>query len=208
MFFFIPFGIFVGSLAAIVWVIARKFIFLKKLAPDIIDSAQTTPEGFWAEFFPEIAARLRNINWTEHKVNFLAEFEKFLRRLRLISLRIDTFTNGLIHRVRKTTIEHEEMIKESAESAEAVKAAAVAAPKKRKARNLKELKEEEQLLIIEIAKNPKDAALYMKLGEIYIKTGEEEFAFESFKKAVELEPENKEAQLKLEKLTPKLENKV
>ncbi len=68
-----------------------------------------------------------------------------------------------------------------------------------------DLKAEEQRLIIEIAKNPKDATLYRELGNIYMKTGEINDAWESFKKALELEPTDEESKGKLEKLSKKLE---
>ena len=58
----------------------------------------------------------------------------------------------------------------------------------------------------EIAKNPKDAELYKELGQIYLKTGEDSDAFESFKKALELNPGDAETKAKLNKVAVKLEN--
>lgn len=199
LFFLIPLCIFLISLSLIVWVIARKFVYLRKLVPEALDGSATVQESFWTELFPELAGYLKKIKIREYGVAFLAEFEKFLRKLRLISLKIDTITNQLIHKVRKTTVYHEEVLSKKAEIEEE-KASARANGTGRK-----DWKEEEQELIIEIAKNPKDAELYKKLGRIYLRTGEDKDAHESFKKALELNPDDTEAKARLEKLMPKVE---
>ena len=59
-------------------------------------------------------------------------------------------------------------------------------------------------MILEIAKNPKDAELYKKLGQVYLRTGESGDAFESFKKALELNPDDAETKTKLEKISSRL----
>lgn len=202
MFFLIPFGIFLVSLFLIAWLTARKFVYLKKLAPGIIDNSDVAQESFLAEFFPEAAQHLKMAKFQEYGAAILAEFEKFLRRLRLISLRIDTFMSQLVHRVRKSNARREEtLVRETAAETEKETSKPI-----RISDAKKDLKEEEQRLIIEIAKNPKDAELYKKLGRVYLKTGESGDAFESFKKALELNPEDREAKAKLEKLAPKVVN--
>ena len=193
-FFLIPFGIFLISLALIAWLVARKFVYLKKLAPGIIDNSDIAQESFWVEFFPELARHLKVVKLREYSAAILAEFEKFLRRLRLISLRIDTFMSHLIHRVRKTSVYQEEILSKEIRleaGKETNQLVRTNGAKK------KDFKEEEQRLIIEIAKNPKDAELYKKLGNIYMKTGEWHDAFESFKKASELDPEDASIKIKL-----------
>ncbi len=203
MFFFIPFSIFLVSLFLTVWIVVRKFVYLRKLTPEVLESSAAVQENFWAEFFPELTDYLKKVKVREYGVIFLAEFEKFLRRLRLISLKIDTLTNRLIHKVRKTTVHHEGILTKEAE-AENGRGAETPVQTGKEAKK-KDLKEEEQRLIIEIAKNPKDAGLYKELGRIYMKTGEWHDAAESFKKALELNPEDNEAKTKLEKLMPKVE---
>ena len=202
MFFLIPLVIFVVSIAAMCWIIVRKFAYLKKLEPEIIKSSSGTEVSFWAEFFPGLAMRLKDHKFHEYKLNFLAEFEKFLRRLRLLSLKLDTVTNRLIHRVRKSAVHNEGLITErAARKIEQEQAAAEINGNN----GPKDPKEEEQGLIMEIAKNPKDAALYGKLGNIYMKTREWHDAAESFKKSLELEPENEATKAKLEKALQKSE---
>lgn len=201
MFFIIPFGIFVVSVAAISWIISRKFVYLKKLAPEVVESSVPGEESFWAEFFPGLAARFNSSNVRQFRLNLLAEFEKFLRKLRLLSLKLDTATNHLIHRVRKSVVHHEGMLNgEAAAQAEQEMAADAAS-----GHNKTDPREEEQRLIIEIAKNPKDVQLYKKLGNIYVKIEEWHDAAESFKKVVELEPEDETTRNKLARLLKKLE---
>jgi tetratricopeptide (TPR) repeat protein len=194
MFLLIPFAIFLVSIVLIIGIIARKFVYLKKLTPEIVGANE---ENFWAEFFPELSAEIKKINLREYQVSFLAEFEKFLRRLRLISMKIDAFTNSLIHNVRKTTAEHEEILSSRAEIKEIEEP--IITPDVQK-----ELKEEEQRLIIEIAKAPKNAKLYKEIGNIYMKTGDNPDAMEAFKKAFELDPEDTESRTKLDKVLARL----
>ena len=201
MFFLIPLGIFLISLFLITWLVARKFVYLKKLAPGVINNSDVTQESFLAEFFPEMAQHLKMAKLQEYSAAVLAEFEKLLRRLRLISLRIDTLMSQLVHRVRKSNARREEiLVKETVAEAEKEVSKPI-----RISDVKKDLKEEEQRLIIEIAKNPKDAELYKKLGQVYLKTREGRDAFESFKKALELNPEDRETKAKLEKIAAKLD---
>ncbi len=201
MFFLIPFSIFLISLFLIAWLTARKFVYLKKLAPGVIDNLDMVQENFCAEFFPEAAQHLKMAKLREYGAAILAEFEKFLRRLRLISLRIDTFMSQLVHRVRKSNARREETLDREMES-EVEKD--INRPVRAGDAKKQDLKEEEQKLIIEIAKNPKDAELYKRLGQVYLKTGESGDSFESFKKALELNPEDGETKAKLEKIAVKL----
>lgn len=200
MFIILPLAIFLISIAAIFWLAARKFVYLKKLIPGVIDGSDVAQESFFVEFLPEAAQHLKMAKLQGYGAAVLAEFEKLLRRLRLISLRIDTFLSHLVHRVRKSNARREEtLVKETAAEAENE------ANKPIQANNVKkDLKEEEQRLIIEIAKNPKDAELYKKLGQIYLKTGDSGDALESFNKALELNPEDGETKAKLEKISARL----
>jgi len=201
MFIILPLAIFLISIAAIFWLAARKFVYLKKLAPGVIDNLDMVQENFWAEFFPEAAQHLKMAKLREYGAAILAEFEKLLRRLRLISLRIDTLMSQLVHRVRKSNARREETLDRGTES-ESEKD--ISRPVRTGDAKKQDLKEEEQKLIIEIAKNPKDAELYKRLGQVYLKTGESGDAFESFKKALELNPEDGETKAKLEKLALKV----
>ncbi len=203
MFFFIPFGIFLASLVLIAVIVVRKFTYLKRLSPEAIENSNTVQGGFWEELFPELSDKLKQIKLREYRVNFLEEFEKFLRRLRLISLRIDSLTNKMIHSVRKSTLYHEEILSRESdiEGTQEVKPAVT----KRGFKKREEYKKDEQQLIIEIAKDPKNPVLYKKLGQIYVLTGENEDAYHSFKKALELNPEDEDIKMRLDKVTAKLD---
>ncbi len=202
MYFFIPFSIFLASLFISAWLIARKFVYLKKLAPEVLDNTGVSEGNFWEEFFPELAVRVKKINLKEYRIKFLANFEIFLRKFRLVSLRVDTLIGRLIHRVRKTTTEHAENLNQViAEEKEISRKSTGKNGKK------KNLKEEEQRLIIEIARNPKEAKLYGELGNVYVKMGEDGDALESFKKAAELDPQNEEFKAGLDEATLEIEGK-
>lgn len=204
MYFLVPFGIFVVSLTAIGWIIGRKFVYLKKLTPEVVESVVPEQESFWIEFFPGPAAYFQQINLRQYRLNFLAEFEKFLRKLRLFSLKLDAATNRLIHRVRKSVVRHEGVISEEAAAIQVEQDARIINGANGSGA-VRDWKEEEQQLIIEIAKDPKNAELYKKLGNIYMRMGEWRDAVESFKKVTELDPEDKTIVAKLERATKKLE---
>lgn len=189
------------------WIIGRKFVYLKKLSPDVVEDAVYSESSFWVEFFPEIATELKKINTTEYQVKFLADFEKFLRKLRLLSLKIDSATNGLIHRVRKSAVHHETLlINRAAEEEQKEALAGETANGNGKPASVRlDPHEEEQRLIIEIAKNPKDPDLFKKLGEIYFGTGEYQDAYQSFKRASDLDPEDITIRNKLARVLKKIE---
>lgn len=203
MYFFIPFGIFVVSILAIAWVVGHKFVYLKKLSPEVLESAMPEQESFWAEFFPGLAAYFNSTKIRQHRLNFLAEFEKLLRRLRLVSLRLDTATNKLIRQVRKSVVHHESVI--SSEVAAQVEQESKILDSANVNDTEKDWKEDEHKLIIEIAKHPKDPDLYKQLGGIYMKMGEWHDAVESFQKAIELDPEDETVRNKLTQATQKLD---
>ena len=131
------------------------------------------------------------------------ELEKFLRRFRLLSLRMDRLSDSLISKVRKgyqngnerpTTFPTEDQVPAEAKVFEPVPVV----------NELESFRKEEQRLIIEIAKNPKDAKLYDVLGGLYIKMGEYNDAKESFEAAIELDPANEDLKKKRSQALEKL----
>ena len=147
----------------------------------------------YSEMFPEMVETFKNIKFREYKDSWLAEAEKFLRRLRLLSLRMDRLSATLIHKIRKVTNDKPEITSDnSTKTSEAV----VVIPSVVKEDNRELWKKEEQKLIIEIAKNPKDSKLYDELGDLYIKMGDYSDANESFEAAMELDPNNEEIKKK------------
>ena len=69
---------------------------------------------------------------------------------------------------------------------------------------MEDMKREEQRMIIEIAKNPKDAKLYEVLGDLYIKMNNLLDAKESYEAAIELNPHSEELQKKRSQIVEKL----
>ena len=196
MYLLIPIGILVISLAGMMYVVGRKFVYLKKLTPEAISNPPATAHSFWAGFFPEVIAWYKSVNWRGYRVGFMGETEKLLRKVRLSFLKIDTLTHNLTLRLRRSTKHHEAILKKEEE--EAVTEAIVAIPSV----PTLDPKEEEQHLIMEIAKNPKDKLLYLRLGDVYLKINDLENALLSFKTVLDLDPENWYAKKKLEKLPP------
>lgn len=196
MYLIIPIGLFFVSLASMLYFVGRKFVYLKKLTPEAISNPPATAATFWAGFFPEVLVWLGRVPWREYRVRLTAETEKLVRRMRLSFLKIDTLTHNLSLRLRRSTKHHEAILKKE-EAEEAITETVVAVP----AVPVLDPKEEEQHLIMEIAKNPKDKLLYLKLGDIYLKIGDAENARLSFQTVLDLDPENWYAKKKLEKLT-------
>lgn len=64
----------------------------------------------------------------------------------------------------------------------------------------KKIKEAIELLKISIMIFPEKSGLYHALGEMYLENGEKELALESYKKSVEINPDNVDAKKKIEKL--------
>ena len=206
MFLIIPLSIFLLSVGALTWLMARKFAYLKKLSPATLAETLSGEEGFWQELFPEFATWWRAINPRAYGVGLLNESEKALRKFRLLSLKVDAVTNRLIHRVRKSSQKHGEiLVRETAKQAEEERAAAEDDLDYSDLGNTpEELKQKEQLLIIEIAKHPKDAFLYKELGVAYMRLEEWSDARQSFETALELDPGDEAIKRKLGRVLAKL----
>ena len=145
---------------------------------------------------PEIWNWARGIKVKEYKEMWLIEAEKLLRRLRLASLKMDRFSDSLIKKIRKHTYP------ENGSAFSATETEIIKDKKDKQDMGLKTddeamLKKNEQRLIIEIASNPKSAALYEELGDLYAKMGDYRDAKESYEAAIELNSNNEELKKKL-----------
>ncbi len=195
MYFIIPLIIAISSLFVAFCVVWRKFPYLKKLSEPATPSLSSNEDNFsvfLSEFFPEVIQYLKKIDLNSHKNNLLKEFEKFLRRLRVISLKIDRFTNNLLAKIKSEVLKSEEQLtsefKEPVSVRESVK----------RENPAEKYKKEEQLLIIEIARNPKNPELYKKLAETYTALKNFSDARESLEAALELDPADEKTKEKLE----------
>ncbi len=201
MFFIIPFGIFLISTVAIVSIVGRKFVYLKKLNPEVVESVMPERDSFLMEIFPGLAFYFQASKFREYRLNFLAESEKLLRKFRLFSLRLDSAVNQLINMIRRSVTHHESIINNEA----VIQAEQEIKISNSDTSNGNGWKEEEHKLIFEIATNPKDPELYKKLGNVYMKMGDWRDAAESFKKALEFNPDDETVRNKLARAIQKLE---
>lgn len=188
MFLVIPLSLILVSAIGIFVIIQRKMPYLKKLTPEA-----NVDGSIFADFAPELYTVLESAKVQEYKNLWFLELEKFLRRLRVVSLKMDRVSDAWIKRIRRgnafrmitsfdddtTNINELKPIQNPAVKVEARPSAY-------------DMKREEQRLIIEIAKNPKDAKLYETLGDLYLTMGNSADAKESFEAAIELNP-NSEA---------------
>lgn len=197
MFILIPLVLILGSLAAIFFIIYKKLPQLKNISlPDGNTGSVSQDLGgssgnykklsvkLFNDFFPEITERIGKIKFKEYKDAWLAELEKFLRRLRVASLKIDRFSDHLIKKIR-TVGDTRPKIRAAEET---IQHPAKIIQNKPVLENIESLKSEEQKLIIEIAKNPKDYRFYELLGDLYVKMENFGDAKESYEAAKELNP--------------------
>ena len=196
MFILIPLILILASVIGISVIVFRKMPYLNKLTPET-----HTGGDFLTELFPEFSGVFKSLKLRGYSHLWLLELEKFLRKLRLVSLRIDRVSEAWIKKIKKGQIlSIVPVVEEKTEIVEAPVLKVKSAPKI----SLEEMKKEEQRLIIEIAKKPKDSVLYEKLGDLYVKMKDLSDAKESYEAAIELGPSDEKLQKKLSKVTEKL----
>ena len=209
MFLLIPFFLIILSLSGIVLIIWRKKSYLDKLyilnmaGNDMGDQALVSGSGvgwrtYGLELFPEVKTLIEKLKFHEYQVIWLREAEKFLRRARLLSLKIDRLSDTLIKKIRRVNINGQLNGQAVSKTIEEKKETIVAVdPAKKATISTNFLKNEEERLIIEIAKNPKDATLYESLGDLYTEMENWTDAKESYEAAIELNPQNESLKQKL-----------
>lgn len=138
------------------------------------------------------------IEFNKYKNLFLVEVEKSLRRLRVVSLKMDRISDSLIKKIR--TIHINTSLARDKKDIDKLISSKVSIPVTNFSLNHKKneldlLRREEQKLLIEIAKNPKNPLLYESLGDLYIRMNNNNDAKESYNAALELNP-NSEILLK------------
>ena len=187
----IPLTIISVSLIGVLYIVWKKTPYLKKLSV-----SEEGSYGFWKGMFPGIAVYVEKVDIGAHRQEWMKEFEKFIRRLRVVSLKLDNFTNSLLHKIRTKNGE----LKNSENKLEFKNIEKTEEKEMSSEDSLDDLKKEEQKLIIEIAKDPKNKDLYKGLGGVYLEMDNMKDAVESFKVALELDPEDREIESKLEKI--------
>ena len=187
VFILIPFVIILLSAAGIFAIIWRKLPYLRKLS---VADVHSEP-GILVDLFPEFTGHI-NSAWLKHyRAVWFIELEKFLRRLRVLSLKMDRTSTALIKKIRNVTAPTPKGVGVPTEASGKEKHEVKEQPA-----TVDEMKKEEQRLIIEIAKNPKNSSLYEVLGDLYMKMSNFADAKESYEAAIELNPTKEELKKK------------
>lgn len=182
MYLLLPFLLIVLSAGGIVYIVYRKMPYLKKLTPE----SHEMSDNIFQDFFPEVMVYANEAKLKEYQKVILQELEKLVRRLRVVTLRVDHLSDRLIKKIRhrhiSTHLEHQALLEEQkvAEPDTAIEL--------NKESSQEDLKAREQQLIVEIAKNPKEVGLYIELGDLYLAMHNVGEAKESFEAALALNP--------------------
>ena len=183
MFILIPSILVILGLSGIGVIVYRKLPYLNKLSPE----AHDTRGHIVHDFFPEIKTHLNQATIKSFQKDFLHELEKLVRRLRVVTLKVDHLSDRAIKKLRKfhvaTHVEHTALLEE-----QAVEAAADAPIETDSTSSQDDLKAREQQLIVEIAQSPREVKLYEELGDLYIAMHNIGEAKESYEAALALSP--------------------
>ena len=189
-FIFIPLVFVLVSAIGIFFIVWKKMPYLKKLTVTDVQS-----ESIWSDLFPELANGINSTRLKHYRGVWLLELEKFLRRLRVMSMKMDRMSDSLIKKIRNVT-ERKHPSAGASPAASALPSAVLKIEEQTKQATTDEMKREEQRLIIEIAKNPKNSSLYDVLGDLYVKMSNFADAKESYEAAIELNPAKEELKKK------------
>ncbi len=200
MFVIIPLSIALVSAVGMGVIAYRKMPYLRRLDPE----AHPVGASIWHDFFPELVDGARSVNVSEYKRASLFELEKVLRRIRIIFSAVDRFSDSLIKAVRQehleTALNQEANHRQEPESPVRQSAEERSAAKQETGTGEGDLKHKEQELIIAIAQDPKNAALYQRLARVYLDIGNFSDALESLQAAAKLEPDNEAVKKELERI--------
>ncbi len=193
MYLTIPLALALASLIGIVVVVYRKMPYLRKLAPE----AHPAGETLLHDYAPEVVDWVAAVPWRQYVHNVLVEFEKLLRKGRLLMSSLDRVSDKVIRKVRivhqETAKQHEAIVaqreEEAAHQAEEPDAIDMDDPE--------QLLQEEQRLIVSIAQNPKDIEQIVRLARVYMRLEAYTDAVEAFEAAIKLTPDNESLQKRL-----------
>ncbi|MDP3792561.1 MAG: hypothetical protein Q8Q89_02410 [bacterium] len=213
MFILIPLSFIFVSLIGIFFIVYRKKSYLEKLhslntAGDSEAASVTLQRfnliDFGTDLFPEVNKLLSKIDINKHKTVWLVETEKFVRKVRLVFLRVDRLSDSLIKKIRRVHTNGKLNGHATDQQSEILTSSPVSDLVQTVKISPNFLKNEEERLIIEIAQNPKDSNLYEKLGDLYIEMENWLDAKESYEAAIELNSTDEELKKKLSSALEKL----
>jgi len=209
-FILIPLFLILASVGGVFFIVWRKLPNLGELAKTEGSNGNGITNGSWRNFiielYPEFWNWLKNVNlenkFKEYKELWLVETEKFLRRLRVASLKMDRLSDSLIKKIRNSMYSGSSYRYAGEGKDEDKKSEQTTQEAEKNSRE--EFKKREQMLILEIAKNPKNSSFYEELGNLYIEMREYDDARNSYEAAIELNPNNEELNKKLSQALEKL----
>lgn len=199
MFLLVPIIIILACAGGILYIVRRKFQYIKKLEPA---QPQSTPELF-RSFFPEVVEATKKVDWQEYKEFSYVEIEKMLRRMRLAFLKFERTADAWIKKIR-ASYEETETPALPQEEAPVVEEPKVSEVQNKEEQEAFDMKKEEQRLIIEIAKDTKNPELYELLGDLYVAMGNLVDAQESYMTAITLDGHRPNVKNKLDSVTAKI----
>lgn len=185
MFVVIPLILFASGVAGLGYVLWPKIKEIKKR-----EDLPEIKESFWRLMVPEFFSFWDNIDFEGLKKNTSSDYEKLLRRVRIISLKTDNFVNKLLEkRQAKSVPSVRPEFKEKSEDSDEPKV------------NQAYFKTKESSLIADIARNPKDKNLYKTLAALYFENQMYKDAKDVFDVVLELDPNEEEVKQTLEKIS-------
>jgi tetratricopeptide (TPR) repeat protein len=195
MFIIIPLALVFFSCVIVTIVVWRKMPYLRKLQPEAHEMGDTVLH----DFAPEVIDAVKAVPWRQYVHNALVEFEKALRRGRLLMSSLDRASDKAIKKVRRvheeTARQHEQIVAERKEEA----ARKEEEPDEIDMEDPDQLRQEEQRLIVAIAQNPKDFDLYSRLARVYMRLQNYADAVEALEAAQKLAPEDESIASRLER---------
>src|SRR3989344_3705349 len=105
MFILVPLVLMLVSAIGISFMFFRKIPYLNKLTPETHLSARTgTAVAILNDLFPELSEVFKNLRLKDYWNPWLVETEKLLRRLRVISLKMDRISDSWIKKIRRNNV--------------------------------------------------------------------------------------------------------
>ncbi len=189
LFLTIPLGLALVSLVVIIVIVWRKMPYLRKLTPEAHEMGDTVLH----DFAPEMVDQIKSIPWRQSFQNVLMEFEKALRRGRLLISSLDRVSDKVIKKVRRVHEETERRKGDADRRAEERKGEAERRKEEADEIDMEDpdqLRQEEQRLIVAIAQSPKDVELYSRLARVYMRLQNYGDAIEALSAALKLAPKD------------------
>ncbi len=209
MFLLIPFLFLVFSTVGIAVIVLRKKNYLNKLSTlNTNGNGEGSVVGFsWKtygmDFFPEIKVLIDRMEFSKYRAHWLVEMEKFLRKARVLSLRMDRVSDLMINKIRRIHL-NDKLNGHAHKELEVIENSTTDTAVGPTMMSKTFLKNEEERLIIEIAKNPKDGKLYEQLGDLYVEMNNFIDGKESYEAAIELNPQDESLKQKLSSALEKI----